>query len=79
LVHRCSQQRGYPAIPLEHYSVEDIKREYLTPKACAPTCTVGCVQKISVIDHWRDPQLELRDRSQSRTPPSTTNQVAGEV
>jgi hypothetical protein len=21
-------------------------------------CTVGCVQKISVIDHWRDPQVE---------------------
>jgi hypothetical protein len=35
-----------------------MKREYFTKKACAPACTVGCVQKISVIDHWRDPQLE---------------------
>ena len=28
-----------------------------TKKSCAPHCTVGCVQKISVIDHWRDPQM----------------------
>jgi MoaA/NifB/PqqE/SkfB family radical SAM enzyme len=56
LVHYCSQQRGYPGIPLEQYTLADVEREYLTPKACAPHCTVGCVQKISVIDHWRDPQ-----------------------
>jgi MoaA/NifB/PqqE/SkfB family radical SAM enzyme len=58
LVHYCSQQRGYPGIPLENYSFADIEREYFTKKACAPHCTVGCVQKISVIDHWRDPQEE---------------------
>ena len=34
LVHYCSQQRGYPGIPLEKYTVEDIRREYLTEK-CA--------------------------------------------
>jgi len=56
LVHYCSQQRGYPGIPLENYTFADIEREYFTQKACAPHCTVGCVQKISVIDHWRDPQ-----------------------
>ena len=56
LVHYCSQQRGHPGIPLEQYTLADVEREYLTPKACAPHCTVGCVQKISVIDHWRDPQ-----------------------
>src|SRR5258708_366722 len=39
LVHYCSQQRGYPAIPLEKYTVEDIRREYLTEKSCAPHCT----------------------------------------
>ena len=55
-VHYCSQQRGYPGIPLEKYTFDDIQREYSTKKACAPNCTVGCVQKISVIDHWRDPQ-----------------------
>jgi MoaA/NifB/PqqE/SkfB family radical SAM enzyme len=58
LVHYCSQQRGHPGIPLEKYTFEDIEREYFTKKSCAPTCTVGCVQKVSVIDHWRDPQVE---------------------
>ena len=58
LVHYCSQQRGYPGIPLEQYSFADMEREYFTKKACAPTCTVGCVQKVSVLDHWRDPQEE---------------------
>ena len=28
LVHWCSQQRGYPGIPLEQYSREDLEREY---------------------------------------------------
>jgi MoaA/NifB/PqqE/SkfB family radical SAM enzyme len=58
LVHYCSQQRGNPGIPLEQYTFGDMKREYFTKKSCAPHCTVGCVQKISVIDHWRDPQDE---------------------
>ena len=58
LVHYCSQQRGFPGIPLEKYTFADIEREYFTKKTCAPNCTVGCVQKISVIDHWRDPQAE---------------------
>jgi MoaA/NifB/PqqE/SkfB family radical SAM enzyme len=57
LVHYCSQQRGFPGIPLEQYTFTDIEREYFTTKSCAPNCTVGCVQKISVIDHWRDPQV----------------------
>src|ERR1051325_2611630 len=56
LVHYCSQQRGYPGTPLEKYTFADVEREYFTKKSCAPTCTVGCVQKISLIDHWRDPQ-----------------------
>ena len=38
-VHWCSQQRGYPGIPLEEYTMEDFKREYKTEKWCAPTCT----------------------------------------
>jgi MoaA/NifB/PqqE/SkfB family radical SAM enzyme len=59
LVHYCSQQRGYPGTPLEKYDFADLDREYSTRKSCAPTCTVGCVQKISVIDHWRDPQDEV--------------------
>src|SRR5213593_4477911 len=56
LVHYCSQQRGYPAIPLEQYTIADIRREYLTEKACAPHCTVSCVHQVSIFDSWRAPQ-----------------------
>jgi MoaA/NifB/PqqE/SkfB family radical SAM enzyme len=56
LVHYCSQQRGYPGIPLEKYSVEDVRREYLTEKGCAPHCTVSCVHQVSIFDSWRAPQ-----------------------
>jgi MoaA/NifB/PqqE/SkfB family radical SAM enzyme len=56
LVHYCSQQRGYPAIPLENYTVDDIRREYVTEKSCAPHCTVSCVHQVSVFDSWRVPQ-----------------------
>jgi MoaA/NifB/PqqE/SkfB family radical SAM enzyme len=58
LVHYCSQQRGYPGIPLEKYTFAHMEREYFAKKPCAPNCTVGCVQKISVIDHWRDSQSD---------------------
>ncbi len=57
LVHYCSQQRGYPGIPLEKYTIEDIRREYLSEKSCAPNCTVSCVHQVSVFDSWRAPQL----------------------
>jgi MoaA/NifB/PqqE/SkfB family radical SAM enzyme len=56
LVHYCSQQRGYPGVPIAEYTIEDVKREFLTAKSCAPNCTIGCVHKISYIDHWRAPQ-----------------------
>jgi MoaA/NifB/PqqE/SkfB family radical SAM enzyme len=56
LVHYCSQQRGYPALPLEAYTIDDIRREFVTPKSCAPFCTVGCVHRVSTMDCWRAPQ-----------------------
>jgi MoaA/NifB/PqqE/SkfB family radical SAM enzyme len=56
LVHYCSQQRGYPGIPLEKYTMDDIRREYLTEKSCAPHCTVSCVHQVSIFDSWRAPQ-----------------------
>jgi MoaA/NifB/PqqE/SkfB family radical SAM enzyme len=56
LVHYCSQQRGYPGVPLETYSREDLRREYLTEKSCAPNCTVSCVHQVSIFDSWRAPQ-----------------------
>jgi MoaA/NifB/PqqE/SkfB family radical SAM enzyme len=56
LVHYCSQQRGYPGIPLEQYTVADVRREYVTEKSCAPHCTVSCVHQVSIFDSWRAPQ-----------------------
>jgi MoaA/NifB/PqqE/SkfB family radical SAM enzyme len=56
LVHYCSQQRGYPAIPLEKYSIADLRREFYTEKSCAPHCTVSCVHQVSIFDAWRAPQ-----------------------
>ena len=56
LVHYCSQQRGYPAIPLEKYTLYDLRREFLTEKSCAPHCTVSCVHQVSIFDSWRSPQ-----------------------
>lgn len=56
LVHYCSQQRGYPAKPLAQYTKEDIRREFVTQKGCAPRCTVACVHYTSYMDFWRAPQ-----------------------
>ncbi|WP_263415990.1 radical SAM protein [Terriglobus albidus] len=61
LVHYCSQQRGYPAIPLEKYTHEDLEREYWTKKPCAPYCTVSCVHRVEMIDMVReDPRTALK-------------------
>ena len=65
LVHYCSQQRGFPGVPLAEYTKADLRREFLTEKTCAPHCTVSCVHQISYIDHWRAPQT-------SRTSPGST-------
>ena len=56
LVHYCSQQRGFPGKPLLEYTREDIRREYLTDKGCAPHCTVSCVHQVSYLDFFRAPQ-----------------------
>ncbi|MBK5292356.1 MAG: radical SAM protein [Acidobacteriia bacterium] len=56
LVHYCSQQRGYPGVPLGSYTVHDIRREFRTVKPCAPHCTVSCVHQVSMLDFWRTPQ-----------------------
>jgi MoaA/NifB/PqqE/SkfB family radical SAM enzyme len=66
-VHWCSQQRGYPGIPLEKYTAEDLRREYFTKKHCAPLCTVSCVQQIAVMDNWRGQQT----LTPVATPPSS--------
>jgi MoaA/NifB/PqqE/SkfB family radical SAM enzyme len=56
LVHYCSQQRGFPGIPLAKYTPEHLAHEYHTQKTCAPHCTVSCVQQVAMIDNWRSPQ-----------------------
>jgi MoaA/NifB/PqqE/SkfB family radical SAM enzyme len=56
LVHWCSQQRGYPGIPLAEYTTDMRHREFFTEKFCAPRCTVSCVQQVGILDNWRGPQ-----------------------
>jgi MoaA/NifB/PqqE/SkfB family radical SAM enzyme len=69
LVHYCSQQRGYPAKPLADYTVEDLRREYITEKACAPYCTVSCVHYVSYFDSWRGEQTIRAFERQRRAAP----------
>jgi MoaA/NifB/PqqE/SkfB family radical SAM enzyme len=66
LVHYCSQQRGFPGVPLAEYTQTDLDREFLTEKTCAPHCTISCVHQVSHIDYWRAPQT-------SRISPGTTD------
>jgi len=54
LVHWCSQQRGYPGIPLARYTAADLEREYRSAKSCAPYCTINCVQKTALMDELRE-------------------------
>ena len=54
LVHYCSQQRGHPGIPLEHYKREDVLREAAKPKGCAPFCTISCVHQTAMVDEFRE-------------------------
>jgi MoaA/NifB/PqqE/SkfB family radical SAM enzyme len=57
LVHWCSQQRGYPGVPLAQYGAEDLDREYASIKSCAPHCTVSCVHRVALVDAIRDRPL----------------------
>jgi MoaA/NifB/PqqE/SkfB family radical SAM enzyme len=56
MVHWCSQQRGYPGIPLLEYTREDIRREFHTEKACSASCTLSCVHQMSMFDRYRGRQ-----------------------
>ncbi|MDP9267428.1 MAG: radical SAM protein [Acidobacteriota bacterium] len=68
LVHYCSQQRGFPGVPIADYTVADIKREFVTEKSCAPYCTVSCVHQTSYIDFWRAPQTIKPERTGAAKP-----------
>jgi len=76
LVHYCSQQRGYPAKPLDQYTREDIRREYYTEKPCAPYCTVSCVHYVSYFDFWRGPQTLKSGMPEAPTEPLVKIQSA---
>jgi MoaA/NifB/PqqE/SkfB family radical SAM enzyme len=78
LVHYCSQQRGYPAKPLAEYTAEDIRREYVTSKGCAPFCTVSCVHQISYMDFWRDPQTIVSPVAADSSQPLVQIQSSGQ-
>jgi MoaA/NifB/PqqE/SkfB family radical SAM enzyme len=72
LVHYCSQQRGWPGIPLAEYTRDHIRAAFDLPKSCAPFCTIGCVHRVSTMDYWRRPQqatvdADLRELVASRT------------
>jgi MoaA/NifB/PqqE/SkfB family radical SAM enzyme len=58
LVHYCSQQRGKPGIPLEKYTLEDLRREARKPKGCAPFCTISCVHQTAMLDDFREKPRE---------------------
>ena len=59
LVHYCSQQRGYPGVPLASYGAEDLKREYDTVKSCAPHCSISCVHQVAMLDDVRAQPREM--------------------
>ncbi len=74
LVHWCSQQRGYPGIPLDQYTPELRHREYFTDKFCAPKCTVSCVQQVGILDNWRGKQT-LKPKPMSPAPVAAAGQL----
>jgi MoaA/NifB/PqqE/SkfB family radical SAM enzyme len=81
LVHYCSQQRGRPGIPLEHYTQEDLKREAERPKSCAPLCTISCVHQTAMIDEFREHPREtlngILDRRRKVDPDFRTPAIVG--
>jgi MoaA/NifB/PqqE/SkfB family radical SAM enzyme len=53
LVHLCQPRMGNPGTPLLQYTVEDIRRAFNAPKACAATCPIAYAHHASKLDGWR--------------------------
>src|SRR5688500_5729494 len=53
LVHLCQPRMGNPGTPLLDYTVDDIRRAFNTPKACAATCPIAYAHHASKLDGWR--------------------------
>jgi len=79
LVHYCSQQRGYPGIPLEEYTPEHIEIEFNTEKPCAKYCTIACVQQVAMMDNWRAPQQPFQLPENVRLKGSESDDLNEEV
>jgi MoaA/NifB/PqqE/SkfB family radical SAM enzyme len=62
LAHYCSQQRGYPAIPLDSYTLDDLERESKAVKSCAPYCSISCVHQVATLDALRENPREALSR-----------------
>ena len=62
LVHYCSQQRGHPGISLEEYTRENLEHEYHTVKPCALYCSIPCVQRVAMVDEFRERPREALAR-----------------
>jgi hypothetical protein len=77
LVHYCSQQRGYPGVPLAQYTDEQRHREFFTKKGCAPRCTVSCVHQTAAMDFWRAPQTFEPGATPPMTAAETLVQLTG--
>lgn len=53
LVHLCQPRMNEGAIPLLDYTVEDIRRTFNAPKACASKCPIAYAHHASRLDGWR--------------------------
>jgi MoaA/NifB/PqqE/SkfB family radical SAM enzyme len=62
LTHYCSQQRGFPAIPLDSYTLDDLERESKAVKPCAPYCSISCVHQVAALDALRENPREALSR-----------------
>jgi hypothetical protein len=56
------RQRGRPGVPLEEFTVEDMRREAARPKSCAPFGTISCVHQTAMLDEFRERPRETLTR-----------------
>ena len=55
LVHYCSQQRGFPAVPLESYTDRRYPPRLRDAENMRALLYRGCVHRVSTMDFWRSP------------------------
>ena len=78
-MHYCSQQRGYPGMPLENYTTEHIRREFVTEKSCAPCCTsLAALHKTSCHGFLARPAAQSRHWNRFRWRPYQIDPLGSE-